>query len=143
MFENVLNDNVLKIVREQLQNSTEQSKNVSTNQQSIFKSCNDTCQSREYFHKESTSSFDQNLQNRHERQENIFKPSKIIDYFHRHRETFEERMAEFKVYRVIDYNHKSTPKLKQFLKDVNWVKIRGKKVKILRKKEKRDLKKQQ
>ena len=90
MFHNLLNENVLKLVREKLQTSTEPPNSPST-------------------------------------QENTFKPSKVIDYFHRHQPTLEERMAEFKVCHVIDYNHKSNPKLKQFLKDINLGRSRSKK----------------
>lgn len=53
----------------------------------------------------------------------IFKPAKVIDYDHIHKQTFEESLMEFKIFRTIDYNHKTTIKLGDFLKDIDVDKV--------------------
>lgn len=52
-----------------------------------------------------------------------FTPSKIIDYKHVHMPTFEEKLMEFKTFRVVDYKHKTTQKLWEFIQGVDTDKV--------------------
>lgn len=53
----------------------------------------------------------------------IFKSTKVIDYNHAHRQTFEESLMEFKVFRTIDYNHMTSYKLNDYIKDIDVDKV--------------------
>jgi YLP motif-containing protein 1 len=53
----------------------------------------------------------------------IFKPTKVIDYEHEHKQTFEEQLMEFRVFRSIEYNHQDTHNLKEFIRDIDVDKI--------------------
>jgi hypothetical protein len=65
----------------------------------------------------------------------VFKPAKNIEYNHTHMQSFDEKMLEFKVFRVIDYKHKTTFKLREFTKDIEPEKIIEKRTAVaLRKK---------
>lgn len=52
-----------------------------------------------------------------------FKPNKVIEYDHLHRQTFDELLLEFKVFRVIDHKHQTTPEIRELLKHVDVDKI--------------------
>lgn len=52
-----------------------------------------------------------------------FNPLKIIDHKHVHRPTFTELLMEFKVFKVVEYAHKTTESLQKFIEDVDTDKI--------------------
>lgn len=52
-----------------------------------------------------------------------FTPAKITDYKHAHIPTLSEQLMEFKVFSVIDYKHRSTYKIQEFIRDVDVDKI--------------------
>lgn len=65
----------------------------------------------------------------------IYVPKKTIEYGHQHATTLEEKMMEFNIFRVVDYKHKMTKHLYEFVKDIDLDKIiERKKVILLRKK---------
>lgn len=53
----------------------------------------------------------------------VFKPEKVVDYNHLHKPTFEESLMEFKVFRTIEYKHRTSHMLNDFVKDVDVDKI--------------------